>query len=55
MANTTKELLKKLKESALITGACILGFILISYFFVGFKSASDEGMLQYFAQMMGGE
>lgn len=53
--HTTKELLKKLKESALITGACILGFILISYFFVGFKSASDEGMLQYFAQMMGGE
>ncbi|SEW52418.1 membrane protein YfhO [Chitinophaga arvensicola] len=53
--HTTQELLKKLKESLYITAGCLLGFVLISYFFVGFTSASDASMLQYFSQMMGGE
>ena len=53
--HTKAELLKKLKEALLITGGVIVGFILISHLFVGFSSASDAGMLQYFAQAMGGE
>jgi hypothetical protein len=52
---TKEALLKKLKEALLITGGILLGFVLISYFFTGFSSASDANMLQYFGQMMGGE
>ncbi|MBO9732358.1 MAG: YfhO family protein [Chitinophaga sp.] len=52
---TKAELLKKLKEALLITGGILLGFVLISYFFTGFSSASDANMQGYFAQMMGGE
>ncbi|MFY0255902.1 YfhO family protein [Chitinophaga sp. 30R24] len=53
--HTKDALLKKLKEAALITVGVIVGFILISNFFVGFSGASDATMLQYFSQMMGGE
>ncbi|PSL44946.1 membrane protein YfhO [Chitinophaga niastensis] len=53
--HTKAELLTKLKKSLLITGGIIVFFNLISIFFVGFSSHSDAGMLQYFAQMMGGE
>lgn len=53
--HTKAELLKKLKEALMITGGVLLGFILISHFFVGFSSASDANMLSYFAQAMGGE
>lgn len=52
---TKDALLKKLKEALLITSGILLGLVLISYFFTGFSSASDTNMLQYFAQMMGGE
>jgi len=53
--HTKAELLKKLKQALLITGGAILGFILITNFFVGFSSASDANMISYFAQAMGGE
>ncbi|MBS0028787.1 YfhO family protein [Chitinophaga sp. 22321] len=53
--HTKAELLKKLKQALLITGGAIIGFILITNFFVGFSSASDANMISYFAQAMGGE
>lgn len=53
--HSKQELLKKLKEALMITGGFLIGFILITNFFVGFSSASDANMLQYFSQMMGGE
>ncbi|TWF39643.1 membrane protein YfhO [Chitinophaga polysaccharea] len=52
---TKTVLLQKLKQALLITGGFLLGFVLITNFFTGFSSASDASMLQYFAQMMGGE
>ncbi|RFS18724.1 hypothetical protein DVR12_27150 [Chitinophaga silvatica] len=49
-----EQLLAALKKSLYITAGTIVGFIVIANM-IGFTSASDSTMLQYFAQMMGGE
>ncbi|MCW3464713.1 YfhO family protein [Chitinophaga nivalis] len=53
--HTKQELLLKLKNAVYITGGLLLVVGVFGSMFLNFSGHSDASMLQYFAQMMGGE